>query len=64
MSNKIALFLLCGILGVFSENALAAGVWGPCKPWNNAATYNYNVSVDVGIPDAKKTWPIWCCQML
>ncbi|MCZ8958778.1 fimbrial protein [Escherichia albertii] len=54
MSNKITLFLLCGILGGFSGNALAAGDWGPCKPWNNAGTYSYLVKVDVGIPDAKK----------
>ncbi|AUS67476.1 fimbrial protein [Escherichia albertii] len=54
MSNKITLFLLCGILGGFSGNALAAGVWGPCKPADNGTTYNYNVVVDVGIPDAKK----------
>ncbi|WP_059219151.1 fimbrial protein [Escherichia albertii] len=53
MSNKIALFLLCGILGGFSGNALAAGDWGPCLAKDNTV-HDYPVDATVTVNDASK----------
>lgn len=52
MKTAIILSFL-GSLFVFSGQAFAGDVWGPCVP-ADGTTYNYNVNVDVGVPDATK----------
>lgn len=50
--KAVKTIVLLGVISLFSGKALSAD-WGPCSP-ADGTTYNYNVNVDVGIPDASK----------
>ncbi|RAX35630.1 UNVERIFIED_CONTAM: fimbrial protein [Escherichia coli] len=50
--KTVKTIVLLGVIFLFSGKAFSAD-WGPCSP-ADGTTYNYNVTVDVGIPDASK----------
>lgn len=50
--KAVKTIVLLGVISLFSGKAFSAD-WGPCLP-ADGTTYNYNVNVDVGIPDASK----------